>query len=322
MTAAMSTALELPYVVAADVPGQALSELAGVRRPMLRARLAAHGAVLLRGFQPAGADGLRRFAEDFSGGRLLEYSERSSPRTSIDGAVYTSTDYPPDQEIFLHNENSYQSSWPRTLYFHCLQPPATLGATPLADVRRVHAFLDPEVREEFQRRGWSVVRNFHPGFGVPWTVAFGTRDPAAVADYCRRNRIGIEEQWTGSGRLRTRAVRTAVRTHPGTGEQVWFNHIAFFHHTTLPDEVREGIELLFPVEDLPCNTYYGDGGAIPDAVVAHLRDCYRRARVRFDWQAGDVLLVDNMLAAHGREPFTGPRRIAVAMTGAYHPPQP
>lgn len=320
MTAATPTALELPYVVSADVPGQALSEPAGAGRPMLRARLAAHGAVLLRGFQPAGTDGLRRFAEDFSGGRLLEYSERSSPRTSIDGAVYTSTDYPPDQEIFLHNENSYQSSWPRTLYFHCLQAPAAFGATPLADVRRVHASLDPGVREEFERRGWSLVRNFHPGFGVPWTVAFGTRDPATLAAYCRRNRI--EEQWTGPGRLRTRAVRAAVRTHPDTGEQVWFNHIAFFHHTTLPEEVREGIELLFPVEDLPCNTYYGDGGAIPDAVVAHLRDCYRGARVRFDWQAGDVLLIDNMLAAHGREPFTGPRRIAVAMTGAYSPPRP
>lgn len=320
MTAAMSTALELPHVVTAEVPGQPLSELTEAHRPMLRARLATHGAVLLRGFQPAGTDGLRRFAEDFSGDQLLEYSERSSPRTSIDGAVYTSTDYPPDQEIFLHNENSYQSSWPRTLYFQCLEAPTTLGATPLADIRRVHASLDPAVREEFERRGWSVVRNFHPGFGVPWTVAFGTEDPAAVAEYCRRSRI--EEQWIGSGQLRTRAVRTATRAHPDTGEQVWFNHIAFFHHTTLPDEVREGIELLFPLEDLPCNTYYGDGGTIPDAVVAHLRDCYRQAQVRFDWQAGDVLLIDNMLAAHGREPFTGPRRIAVAMTGAYRPPQP
>jgi hypothetical protein len=28
---------------------------------------------------------------------------------------------------------------------------------------------------------------------------------------------------------------------------------------------------------------------------------------------GDILMVDNMLVAHGREPFSGPRKILVAM---------
>ena len=59
--------------------------------------------------------------------------------------------------------------------------------------------------------------------------------------------------------------------------------------------------------------HYGDGGRIPDEVMDHLRAAYRAASTRFDWERDDILIVDNMLAAHGREPFTGPRKIAVAM---------
>ncbi|TDV43188.1 TauD/TfdA family dioxygenase [Actinophytocola oryzae] len=308
---------ELPYVMTAGSFDEPVTEVAETGRSLLRERLSRHGAVLLRGYRVSGVDGFGRFATTFSGSPLIEYSERSSPRTSLSGAVYTSTDYPPDQTIFLHNENSYQSSWPRLLYFHCVQPPETEGATPLADIRRIHDSIHPDVREEFERRGWSVVRNFHPGFGASWEYAFGTDDESVVADYCRDHRL--DHTWTGKGRLRTTAVRTAVHTHPDTGERVWFNHIVFFHHTTLPEEVREGIQAIFAVEDLPTNTYFGDGGVIPDETVAHLRDCYDKHRVRFDWQAGDVLVVDNMLACHGREPFTGARRIAVAMTNPHTP---
>jgi alpha-ketoglutarate-dependent taurine dioxygenase len=156
-----------------------------------------------------------------------------------------------------------------------------------------------------------VVRNFTEGFGVPWQQAFNTEDRTEVERYCARN--GVEAEWPGGQTLRTRARREAVRRHPVTGEQVWFNHATFFHVTTLAQEVCAGLRELFEEPELPTNTYYGDGARIPDEVMAHLRACYRAEQRRFDWQLDDVLLVDNMLAAHGREPFSGPRRIAVAM---------
>ena len=33
----------------------------------------------------------------------------------------------------------------------------------------------------------------------------------------------------------------------------------------------------------------------------------------FPWQQGDLMVLDNMLAAHGRSPYVGARQIAVAM---------
>lgn len=301
--------LALPFVYTADRPGTPAIEFAAAERTDIREELHTHGAVLLRGFDLGGVDGFDAVVRAVSGAPLT-YAERSSPRHAIKGQVYTSTDYPPEEEIFLHNENSYQATWPLTLFFCCLQPPETQGATPLADIRRVYDLIDPAVRADFADRGWLVVRNFTDAFGVPWQQAFGTEDRDKVAAYCAGN--GVEVEWTRDG-LRTRARRAAVHRHPVTGAQVWFNHLTFFHVTTLSADLCAALREMVGEEDLPTNTYYGDGEPIPDEVVAHLRDCYRAARRRFDWQRDDVLLVDNMLAAHGREPFTGKRKIAVAM---------
>ncbi|MGW1108611.1 TauD/TfdA family dioxygenase [Streptomyces sp. NPDC002540] len=293
-------------------PGTKVHEYIAGNRTKLRRILGERGAILLRGFEVGGVDGFDAVVREFSGTGPLSYTERSSPRSTIKGQVYTSTDYPADEEIFLHNENSYQAVWPLALYFYCVEPALTRGATPLADIREVYRSIDPEVREEFARRGgWRVVRNFHGDFGVPWQEAFSTHDRAAVEAYCRDR--GISPEWREDGGLRTTTTRDAVHTHPVSGERVWFNHATFWHVTSLAPEVQEGLREIFPDEDLPTNTYFGDGTPIPDGTVAHLRAAYRAATTRFDWQRDDVLIVDNMLAAHGREPFTGPRRIAVAM---------
>ncbi|MEU5864335.1 MULTISPECIES: TauD/TfdA family dioxygenase [unclassified Nonomuraea] len=276
----------------------------------LRESLTSHGALLFRGFEVGGVEGFDAAVRAFSG-TPLAYTERSSPRSVIKGNVYTSTDYPPEEEIFLHNENSYQAVWPMVLFFHCMRPPESQGATPLASTREVHDTLDPAVREEFERRGWMVVRTYDDELGMPWSEAFNTSDRDEVTAYCERN--GVRATWLGDGRLRTEAVRAAVHRHPVTGEPVWFNHATFFHVTTLPEAVREGLLEMCGEEGLPSNTYYGDGGAIPDEVTDHLRKCYRAASRRFDYAADDLLVIDNMLTSHGREPYTGARRIAVAM---------
>lgn len=304
----MSGDRRLPLVVEGD--GTSLTGRVAVERDRLRELLRVHGAVLFTGFDVGGVDGFEAVVRGLSG-TPLAYSERSSPRTQIKGRVYTSTDYPPQEEIFLHNENSYQAVWPLVLYFYCVEPPLSLGATPLADTRAVHDAIDPSVREEFVRRGWMLVRNYNDELGLSWREAFGTDDRDEVDRYCERN--GIRTRWLGPDRLRTTAVRKAVHRHPVTGDPVWFNHITIFHVTTLPESVRLGLLEMYGEEHLPGNTYYGDGEAIPAEVAGHLRECYRAASVRFDYRRDDVLVVDNMLTSHGREPFTGPRTVAVAM---------
>jgi alpha-ketoglutarate-dependent taurine dioxygenase len=132
-----------------------------------------------------------------------------------------------------------------------------------------------------------------------------------VEDYCRQN--NIEATWKGGDCLRTSQVRPAIARHPHTGEPVWFNHAVFFHVSTLEPQIRDAPLSDFAEKDLPTNTYYGDGSRIEPAVLDELREIYRQETVVFRWQEGDILMLDNMLTAHGRAPYAGPRKVVVSM---------
>lgn len=300
----------LPLMMRPHVEGVDLVEWSAGAVEYLRATLGTHGAILFRGFGPPDLGRFAAFVRAISG-EPLEYRERSSPRTHIADGVYTSTEYPADQPIFLHNENSYAHTWPATLFFLCAVPPQQGGETPLADCRRVFDAIDPEIRQRFIERKVLYVRNFSDELGLPWPTVFGTDDRTVVEARCRE--AGYEVRWRGATGLRTRRIGPAALRHPRTGEWVWFNHATFFHVTTLPEAVRQPLVAQFADADLPNHTYYGDGSPIEPEVVEQLRHAYRQATVKQPWHAGDILLVDNLLVAHGREPFTGPRQIRVAM---------
>jgi alpha-ketoglutarate-dependent taurine dioxygenase len=289
----------------------ALATWAAANRDTVDEWLGEHGAVLFTGFDVT-LDCLPAVTEALAG-TPLPYRERSSPRTQLAEGVYTSTEYPADQTIPLHNENSYQQTHPARLVFCCLRAPESGGATPLADCRRVLRRLPGAVIAKFRHLGVRYVRNFHDRLGLPWTEAFQTEDRAVVEQYCAEH--GIRARWRPDGGLRTEQDRPALARHPATGEEVWFNHAAFFHVTSLPPDIARGLIEQFAPEDLPTNTCYGDGTPIEDDTLALIRAAYDAEKRAAPWRQGDLLLVDNLLVAHGREPFTGRRSIAVSMAG-------
>jgi alpha-ketoglutarate-dependent taurine dioxygenase len=138
-----------------------------------------------------------------------------------------------------------------------------------------------------------------------------------VEEYCRQS--GATTEWRDGDRLRTRAVRHPLMTHPQTGEVIWFNHAHMFHCSNLPAEVREALLEQFREDELPRNSFYGDGTPIESSVLAEIRQTYLESSFLFPWQKGDILILDNFLVAHGREPFSGPRRILVSLSGVLRP---
>lgn len=279
-------------------------------RDFIERQLVKYGALLFRGFPVNTVDDFEQFTLAISD-KLLEYRERSSPRSQVGENVYTSTDYPPSQKIFPHNEHSYAVSFPLKLFFFCETPAKRGGETPLADTRKVLQRISPEVRERFMQKKWMYMRNFGYGLGVPWRTAFQTSERSVVEDYARRGKIEVE--WKDGDCLRTRQVRPAFATHPRTGELLWFNHATFFHVSTLDIAMREVLMEEFAEEDLPNNTYYGDGSPIEPRVLDHLREAYLKETVSFIWQKGDTIILDNMLTAHSRSSFVGPRKVLFAM---------
>ena len=175
----------------------------------------------------------------------------------------------------------------------------------------MYARIPDAIRNRFVEKGWMLVRNFGTGFGLSWQTAFQTNDRAEVDRYCAAG--GIEHEWLSADRLRMRKRRPVLASHPITGESLWFNHLTFFHLSTLEDEVRRELASELAEEDLPYNSYYGDVSAIEPEILDLLRKAYDDESVAFAWKERDILLLDNMLVAHGRAPFTGPRQIAVGM---------
>ncbi|WP_030342233.1 TauD/TfdA family dioxygenase [Streptomyces sp. NRRL S-1022] len=273
--------------------------------------LARHKAVVFRGFgiDPAELDAVMAPLLP----RRLAYVHGNSPRTKVGQNVYTSTEYPPQYTISMHNEMSYAHQWPARLLFFCERAPETGGATPVVDGARWLRSLDPEVREDFAR-GVRYTQNLHGGrgFGKSWQETFETDSRDDVEKFLRSAEARYE--WKPDGGLRVTQVRPATVRHPVTGTEVWFNQADQWHAAGLGDETAAALGRIMPEQDLPQSVSFADGSPIPSAYVTQVRDRGLDAAVDVDWQAGDLLLVDNVLVAHGRRPFTGPRRVLVAMS--------
>jgi alpha-ketoglutarate-dependent taurine dioxygenase len=304
-----------PLVLRPDACDLSLAEWAQDKRQFIDEELGRYGGLLFRGFNLSTVERFERFMRAISAD-TIEYGERSSPRTRVGDGVYTSTDHPADEPILLHNEQSYTLNWPMKICFFCVTPAPERGRTPIADSRRVLDRLSPSMKETFARKQVTYVRNYGEGLGLPWQEVFQTGDRAVVERHCRQAQI--EWEWKDRNRLRTRQTRPAVRRHPRTGELVWFNHALFFHYTSLRASTLESLLSVVTEDEMPFNTFYGEGSPIEPSVLAELREVYEQETVSFDWQEQDVLLLDNMLMAHGREPFSGPRKILVSMAEPFN----
>ncbi|MGY0056182.1 TauD/TfdA family dioxygenase [Streptomyces sp. LZ34] len=244
--------------------------------------------------------------------RRLAYIHGNSPRTKVGQNVYTSTEYPPEFTISMHNEMSYAHTWPSRLLFFCERAPTSGGATPVVDGQLWLEAIDPEIRGAFAG-GVRYIQNLHDGYGLgkSWQATFETEDPSEVEAFL--DNAGADWKWKGDGTLWISQLRPATVRHPVTDTEVWFNQADQFHVAGLGDDAREMAELLSE-DEMPQSVTFADGSPIPAEHITHIQETGLRLAVDVDWQAGSLLLIDNVLVGHGRRPFAGPRRVLVAMS--------
>ncbi|WP_404955484.1 non-ribosomal peptide synthetase [Streptomyces sp. 147326] len=283
---------------------------AAEHRARLRATVAEHGAVLVRGLGLRDADTVARFSRAYLD-RIITEREGFAPRHVLADGVYSSSEWPADQPMCMHHELSYAREVPGTLLFAALKAPASGGVTAVADSHQVLEALPAELVDRFEKEGWSLVRNYTEGIGVTLADSFGTTDRAAVEEYCDAR--GIAYTWQGDGGLRTRQRAAAVLRHPVTGRRGWFNQIAFLNEWTLDPVVREYLTFEFGEDGLPFNSLYGEGASLDEDTVLTINGVYEKHTLREPWRDGDLLIVDNLRMAHSREPYEGDREIAVVL---------
>ena len=283
---------------------------AAAHRNKLRTMVAVHGSVLVRGLglHDAAQTGavFRRLAAS-----LMPEREAFAPRLSYPGGVYSATPWPPNQQMCMHHELSYTLEFPGLMMFACLTAPASGGATTISDSPTVLGALPADLVQRFEREGWMLVRNYNEDFGASVEQAFGTADRGQIERYCRAN--ATEFQWQPDGTLRTWQRRSAVVRHPVTRQRCWFNQIAFLNERTMDPEVRDYLADLYGEDGLPFTTRFGNGDPIGEDIVELLNQTYEVCTKREPWQAGDLLLVDNIRTAHSREPYEGAREVLAGL---------
>lgn len=317
-TSYLQSESSLPLVVQPNLDNLNLAIWTQNNRSWIQSQLLQHGGILFRGFNVKDVDDFQQFIQALSG-NLLEYSYRSTPRNHVSGNIYTSTEYPATHFIPLHNEMSYSRTWPLKIAFFCIKKADKGGETPIVDSRKIFSRINPKIKEKFLQKGVMYVRNYGVGLDLSWQNVFNTNNKLDVETYCHQ--AGIELEWrdteTSGFSLRTRQICQAVAQHPQTSEIVWFNQAHLFHISSLDSRVRAQLLSDFSAEDLPRNAYYGDGSVIEDSILDEIREIYQEEAIVFPWQEGDVLLLDNMLSAHGRMPFQGSRKVVVGMAEEY-----
>ncbi|NOU50974.1 amino acid adenylation domain-containing protein [Pseudoalteromonas sp. JBTF-M23] len=303
-----------PFPLLVQCQSSALDPLSWARQNQTQIMnwLQVHGGIVFRGFNLPTALEFEQFCLAIYPQLYAMYGDL--PKNDIGNKIYKSTPYPNEQMIMYHNESSHQSQWPRRQWFYCSQNAAVGGATPIVDCREMYLRLPAHIKEKLETKQLCYIRNFS-SLDVSWQHFFKTHSRQQVESICKQN--GIDFHWYGDDNLRISQICPAVITHPITHEKSFFNQIQLHHYSFLEEDVKQHFLETGGIENLPRNVCYGDQTPLEQEVIDVISELYEACAVRFDWQKADVVMLDNMLAAHARDPFEGERKIAVAMGDIY-----
>jgi len=311
----LSEKLELPFVIELeDLRPDEFIDYYSAHKFNIEAKLFKNGTVKFKGVQIDSLETFQHIVDSISS-KFLNYIDGNSPRTKLTGNVYTSTEYDKTQRITMHNELSYSAKWPNKLFFSCLQPADTGGETLLADSREILAKMDKDIVAEIETRGITYIRNLHGGKGVgpSWQDTFEATTKEEVEAYC--NSYGIAYEWGPQNSLRLIQNSKGIIKHRFTGEKLWFNQIDQFHPCHLGEEMYETMQIMYDSpENFPMYVRFGDGKEISEFIVHEILKTIEQVTVAPLWQKNELLIVDNELVTHGRNSYTGNRKVLVAMS--------
>lgn len=304
----------LPFVIPLN-PEQSINfiEFYNTNRETIEKTLLKYGAVKFQNIPIKSVGDFQQVTNSISG-KFLNYIDGNSPRTKLTSNIYTSTEYDKSQIITMHNELSYSPLWPSRLYFTCLDLPETGGETLLADSREILAAMDQGIVEEINRKGVKYIRNLHGGMGMgpSWQETFETGDKRDVEKYCRNN--GVDYKWNEYGNLSVIYAAKGIILHRESKERLWFNQIDQFHPSQLPPEIYAELQLMYDhVSEFPTYVRFGDDTLISEEMVTRINKTIDTVTVYPKWDMDEFLIVDNERVAHGRNSYTGTRKVLVSM---------
>lgn len=329
----------LPLVIEAkpekaNIPREELLHWIGENRQEFETKLQKHGAILFRGFKSlTGAEDFEAVMKAVSH-TLLDYAGGTTPRSAVSGKIVSSTDAPAQMTIGLHQEMSYlepsaafPDPTPDKVAFFCEIEPGGAGQTPICDMRVVLERLPKDLVDRFEAKGLILTRQLpftkEAGHEVTWPTMFGTSDKQEAEAFAEKRGWRIE--WTDDGGVRVyQKPSPTTKSHRVTGEKIWFNQAHLLHKEYAPwkgdflgstPEQQEEANRRRPEfsKRFFYHSTHADGSEIMVSDLETIRRTIDETMTMFDWKAGDLLICDNKLVSHGRQPYSPPRKILAAL---------
>ena len=283
------------------------------RRADLIARASDHGAILFRGFGLQTADDFDRFVAAFDLPNFpYEQSLSNAVRVNRTPRVFTANEAPPNVTIFLHHEMAQTPVYPSRLFFFCEKAADAGGATPICRSDILWERLAercPQFARDCEAKGLRYT-NVMPaendatsGMGRSWqsTLHASTREDAER----RLKGLGYSWEWLADGSLRAMTpVLPAVRALPD-GRKTFFNQL-----------IAAAMGWKDTRNDPSKSITFGDGTPLDREAVRVATELGEELSFDIPWQQGDVALVDNYVAMHGRRTFSGTRRVLASLVAA------
>ncbi|MCB4434889.1 TauD/TfdA family dioxygenase [Alteromonas sp. McT4-15] len=274
----------------------------------LEGKLAKAGALLFRGFPIDSAEAFDVFSAGF-GYPNFTYQESLSNavRINFTERVFTANEAPKDVEIFLHHEMAQTPISPSKLFFFCQSAAEQGGATPLCRSDKLFEALkaeNPSLASDFKEKGLKytttmpAANDANSGQGRSWksTLSVETLEEAEA----KLQELGYSWQWLEDGSLRAVTPVLPAVIELDDGAEVFYNQLiaAYMGWKGVRENPSSAIT-------------FGDGSAIPKDGLERVSELAEDFTFDLEWQDGDVAIVDNYRAMHGRRPYSGERKRVV-----------
>lgn len=279
----------------------------------LTKKLTRHGTLLFRNLPIHDAEDFSKFAHAF-GYKPHEIIGIVVDRPLLAPNVAPANEAPKEVLIYSHNESPQVPHAPEYIFFYGHRVPTQGGESPISSSLELFNRAQreiPEFIDELAEKGILSKVTYHAEKqfqgGSTLRQAFGKeiqdgddeaekrrKIEAQIARYGRGKHTTWE--WTDGGALVLTHRLPGIRTQPGTNLPTLFTGLAaYWKRTQLDVEARKNVT----------SQLFGDGTPIPEKYLAHLAKITDEIRVLHRWEKGDVLVFDNIIAQHGREPWQG-----------------
>ncbi|KAL2862214.1 uncharacterized protein BJX67DRAFT_391485 [Aspergillus lucknowensis] len=304
------------------------------RTKTLTTLLARHGTLLFRGLPITSAADFSAFAHAF-GYKPHEIIGIVVDRPLLAPNVAPANEAPKEVRIYNHNESPQVPHAPEYIFFYAQKAPTVGGETPISSSlelfaraqREIPEFIDLLVEKGIQSRVTYKTQRQYVG-GSTLRQAFGKEILDGDDEETQRRKIEAQIARYGRGEYTTfewgvdgedgarQLVLThqlpVVRTQPGTNLPTLFTGLAAYYRNTVEAQKRSGAGRKNVAQQC-----FGDGTPIPEEYLAALARITEEIRVLHRWEEGDVLVYDNIIAQHGREPWEGEQGDRVVLASLF-----